>query len=62
MVVEYEGTQFRVLGQGISTGWWEDTRANRNGLVVCLRKLEDGEGKPVFTHEEVAQVVGSLNP
>ena len=61
MIVERKGTQFRVVGQGISSGWWEDTPSNRKAVVVFLRSLGDEEGKPLFTHQEVASVLGSPN-
>jgi transposase-like protein len=61
MIVEREDTQFRVVGQGISSGWWEDTPSNRKAVVVFLRTLQDDRGKALFTHQEVALVLGSPN-
>lgn len=61
MIVEHKDTQFRIVGQGISTDWWEDTPSNRKAMVVFLRKLKDESGKPLFTHQEVASVLGSPN-
>ena len=39
MVVERKGTQFRVVWQGGSVGWWEDTASNRKATVVFLRAI-----------------------
>jgi hypothetical protein len=61
MVIEHKDTQFRVVGQGISSGWWEDTPSNRKAVVVFLRSLGDESGKPLFTHQEVASFLGSPN-
>jgi transposase-like protein len=61
MVVERKGTQFRVVAQGFSTDWWKDTPSNRKGMVVFLRSLEDALGKPLFTYDQLAQVLESSN-
>jgi len=61
LVVERKDTQFRVITQGFSTDWWEDTPSNRKALVVLLRSLRDESGKVLFTYEELAQVFGSTN-
>lgn len=61
MVVEHKGTQFRVVWQGGSVGWWEDTPSNRKAMVVFLRSMRDELGKRKFTLAELAQVVGSEN-
>jgi transposase-like protein len=61
MIVERKDTQFRIVGQGISSGWWEDTPSNRKAMVVFLRTLRDDQGKALFTHQEVASVLGSSN-
>ena len=53
--------QFRVEGQGLSLDWLADTRANRKATVVFLRLLSDSNGQPLFSHQELAQVVGSSN-
>ena len=61
MVVERKGTQFRVVAQEFSTDWWEDTPSNRKGMVVFLRRLEDALRKPLFTYDQLAQVLESPN-
>ncbi len=54
-------TQFRVEGQGLSLDWLADTRANRKAVIVFLRLLSGSNGQPLFSHQELAQVVGSSN-
>lgn len=61
MMIEHKDTQFRIVAQEICTSWWEDTSSNRKAMVVFLRSLEDKQGKPLFRHEELAQVVDSTN-
>jgi transposase-like protein len=53
--------RFRVEGQEISLDWLADTRANRKAAVVFLRLLSTHGGKPLFTHQQLAQVVNSSN-
>ncbi len=53
--------QFRVEGQGLSLGWLADTRANRKAVIVFLRLLSGSNGQPLFSHQELAQIVGSSN-
>ena len=60
-VVERQDTQFRVVTRGFSTDWWKDTPSNRKGMVVFLRRLKDEDGHPLFTYDQLAQVVGSVN-
>ena len=40
---------------------WLDTEANRKVAVIFLRGMRDGEGKPLFTLEELAEIVKSEN-
>ena len=54
-------TQFRVEGQGLSVDWLADTRANRKAVIVFLRLLSGSNGQPLFSHQELAQIVGSSN-
>lgn len=61
MMIAHKDTQFRVVGQGISTDWWEDTSSNRKAMVVFLRSLEDERGRRLFRHEELAKILGSSN-
>ena len=61
MLVERKDTQFRVVAQGFSTAWLEDTSSNRKAMVVLLRSLEDELGKPLFTYDQLAQVLESPN-
>ena len=53
--------QFRVEGQEISLNWLADTRANQLAIVVFLRLLSGSDNQPLFTHQELAQIVGSSN-
>ncbi len=61
MLVERKDTQFRVVAQGFSTDWWKDTPANRKAVVVILRSLRDRLGKPLFSYDQLAQVLESPN-
>ncbi len=59
--VEVEGQHFRVRTARFSTQWLPDTPSNRHLTVVWLRLLVDEAGKPLFTLQEVAALVGSAN-
>jgi hypothetical protein len=61
MRVERKDTHFRVVAQGFSTVWLEDTPSNRKGMVIFLRSLRDELGKPLFTYDQLAQVLESSN-
>ena len=61
MRVERKDTQFRVVAQGFATVWMEDRPSNRKGMVIFLRSLEDELGKPLFTYDQLAQVLESPN-
>jgi len=61
MGVERKDTQFRVVTQGFSTAWSEDTPSNRKAMVLFLRRLEDKSGHALFTYAALAEVVGSSN-
>lgn len=53
--------KFRVEIQGFSTDWLPDTPVNRHTTVVWLRLLVDEPGKPLFTLQQLAAIVGSKN-
>ncbi len=59
--VEVEGQRFRVQTSRFSTEWLPDTPSNRHTTVVWLRLLVDERGRPVFTLQELAALVGSDN-
>lgn len=59
--VEVEGQHFRVRTARFSTQWLPDTPSNRHLTVVWFRLLVDEAGKPLFTLQEVAALVGSAN-
>jgi len=59
--LEVEGNKFRVQTQEFSTQWLPDTPINRQMTVVWLRLLVDENGKPLFTLQELAAIVGSAN-
>jgi len=61
MLVERKDTHFRVVAQGFSTAWMEDTPSNRKGMVIFLRSLRDALGKSLFTYDQLAQVLESPN-
>ena len=52
-------TEFRIESQEFNTQWLPDTRANRKVMLVSLRLLCDANGKALYTHEELAAIVGS---
>jgi transposase-like protein len=55
-----DDNRFRIEGQGISLDWLPDTPANRKAVLLFLRRLTEA-GHPLFTHQELAQVVESQN-
>ena len=57
--VEKEDNRFRVVWQGYSTDWFPDTVTSRKSVLVFLRWLLDGNGKHIFTHQELSKVVDS---
>jgi hypothetical protein len=59
--VEVEGQRFRVQTSRFSTEWLPDTPSNRHTTVVWLRLLVDERGRPLFTLQELAALVGSDN-
>ena len=59
--VEVEGERFRVRTFTFSTQWLPDTPSNRHLAVVWCRLLGDAHGKPLFTLQELALIVGSAN-
>ena len=61
MLGERKDRQFRVVTQGFSTAWLEDTPSNRKAMVVFLRSLQDESGKSLFPYEQLAQVFESPN-
>lgn len=59
--VEVNHQRFRVRTAQFTTQWLPDTPSNRHLLVVCFRLLVDDQGKPLFTLQELATLVGSTN-
>jgi transposase-like protein len=59
--VEVAGPRFRVRTPKFATKWLPDTPSNRHLTVVWLRLLVDEHGKPLFTLQELAAMVGSAN-
>jgi transposase-like protein len=59
--VEADGSRFRVRTAQFSTQWLPDTLSNRHLTLVWLRLLVDTHGKPLFTLQELAVLVGSTN-
>jgi len=59
--IEKEDNRFRVITQVFSTSWLPDTSENRKVCVVFLRLLQDELGKPLFTLQKLACLVGSNN-
>src|SRR5262249_9840328 len=59
--VEVAGSRFRVRTAQFSTQWLPDTPSNRHLTLVWCRLLVDAHGKPLFTLQEFAVIVGSTN-
>ena len=59
--VEVDGQRFRVRTARCSTPWLPDTPSNRHLTLVWFRLLVDAHGKPLFTLQEFATIVGSTN-
>lgn len=59
--VAVDGRRFRVQTPRVSTQWLPDTPSNRHLTVVWLRLLVDEHGRPWFTLQELAPIVGSAN-
>src|SRR6267143_698074 len=59
--VEVEGQRFRVQTSRFSTEWLPDTPSNRHTTVVWLRLVVGERGRPLFTLQELAALVGSDN-
>src|SRR5262250_2766249 len=59
--VERDGRRFRVQTATFATQWLPDTPSNRHLTLVWLRLLVDAHGKPLFTLQELAVLVGSTN-
>jgi len=52
---------FRIESKDISTNWISDTPENRKAMIVFLRLLLDSNGRPLFTHQQLAEIVKSSN-
>jgi hypothetical protein len=59
--VDVDGERFRVRTARCSTQWLPDTPSNRHLTLVWFRLLGDEHGKPLFTLQELATIVGSTN-
>jgi transposase-like protein len=59
--VEVDGPRFRVQTAQFATQWLPDTPSNRHLMVVWFRLLVDAHGKPLFTLQQLAALVGSTN-
>jgi transposase-like protein len=59
--VDVAGPRFRVRTPRFITQWLPDTPSNRHLAVVWFRLLVDAHGKPLFTLQELAMLVGSTN-
>ena len=59
--MDVDGQRFRVRTAQFSTQWLPDTPSNRHLTVVWFRLLVDDQGKPLFTLQELAMLVGSTN-
>jgi hypothetical protein len=61
LCVEGDNRRFRVRTTRFTTQWLPDTPSNRHLTVVWCRLLVDAQGKPLFTLQELATIVGSTN-
>ena len=59
--VEVNNQRFRVHTPRFATQWLPDMPSNRHLTLVWLRLLVDAQGKPLFTLQELAVLVGSTN-
>jgi hypothetical protein len=59
--VEVDGQRFRGQSARFSTQWLPDTPSHRHLTLVWLRLCVDAQGKPLFTLQELAALVGSTN-
>jgi hypothetical protein len=59
--VEVDGPRFRVRTAKCATQWLPDTPSHRHLTLVWFRLLVDAHGKPLFTLQELATIVGSPN-
>jgi transposase-like protein len=59
--VEVDGQRCHVQTPRVSTQWLPDTPSHRHLTVVWLRLLVDEHGRPWFTLQELAPIVGSAN-
>ncbi len=53
--------KIRIVTEQFSTVWIPDSPANRKTLIIFLRSLKDPDEKILFTHQELAKIVGSDN-
>ena len=60
MKVIRKDKRFCVFGQGFSVEL-PDSRSNRKVAVVFLRYMRDGNGKKLFSFDELSEIVGSEN-
>jgi hypothetical protein len=61
LCIDVDGQRFRVRTARFATQWLPDTPSNRHLTVVWCRLLVDEHGKPWFTLQELALIVGSGN-
>jgi hypothetical protein len=59
--IEKEDNKFRVITQQFSISWLPDTAENRKVCVVFLRLLQNSDGKPFFTLQQLSCIVSSNN-
>ncbi|MEW6619776.1 MAG: hypothetical protein AB1422_10650 [bacterium] len=59
--IKQDGNRFCVIGRGFNIGWLLDTASNRKAVLVFIRLFRDKAGKPLYTHQELSEIVGSKN-
>jgi transposase-like protein len=59
--VEVDGPRFRVRTATFATQWLPDTPSNRHLTLVWFRLMVGAHGRPLFTLQELAGLVGSTN-
>ncbi|MBU1379700.1 DDE-type integrase/transposase/recombinase [Myxococcota bacterium] len=57
--LEIENNKFRVITQVFKTSWLPYTAANKKVVLLVLRLIEDDNGNPLFTYNELATILGN---
>jgi len=61
LTIVKDNNRFRIESQYFCTEWVSDTPENRKAMLVFLRLLLGEDGRPLFTHQQLACIVESCN-